>query len=218
MTPQQTALNALIGSRDLADSVAQAAAGDAVALAAVLSDLNTPSITKTDATLKFKDDLIDCPNVGATNANLILGSLAKAGRGELPELPGELCLSEWHALNGRGTNVSRPGVQAMLTAMSVADNWPDGLADAVKKIGVWQISPAENAGLAEVTEADLAELQTAITKAAAAEALETARMELWQTWQDVYNQNISPVLDGTEPTVANLDAGIVAALAALRGE
>jgi hypothetical protein len=52
----------------------------------------------------------------------------------------------------------------------------------------------------------------------AAEALETARMELWQTWQDVYNGNISPVLDGTEPTVANLDAGIVAALAALRGE
>jgi hypothetical protein len=57
-----------------------------------------------------------------------------------------------------------------------------------------------------------------VQDAAEAEALETARMELWQTWQDVYNANISPVLDGTEPTVANLDAGIVAGLAALRGE
>jgi hypothetical protein len=46
-----------------------------------------------------------------------------------------------------------------------------------------------------------------VQDAAEAEALETARMELWQTWQDVYNANISPVLDGTEPTVANLLAG-----------
>ena len=70
-----------------------------------------------------------------------------------------------------------------------------------------------------------AEVQTLIAAenqrvqaAATAAALDTARMELWQTWQDIYNQNISPVLDGTTPTVANLDAGIAAALAALRGE
>jgi len=41
----------------------------------------------------------------------------------------------------------------------------------------------------------------------AAEALETQRMELWQAWQALYNTHVSPVLDGTDPTVANLLAG-----------
>ena len=76
---------------------------------------------------------------------------------------------------------------------------------------------AEPTTLEEVQTVIDAETQR-VQDAAEAEALETARMELWQTWQDLYNANISPVLDGTEPTVANLDAGIVAALAALRGE
>jgi hypothetical protein len=82
---------------------------------------------------------------------------------------------------------------------------------------------------AGVTEADVqalidaetqrvADAADALAAQAAAEALETQRMELWQTWQALYNTHVSPVLDGTDPTVANLDAGIVAALAALRGE
>ena len=218
MTPDQQILNDLITSRGLSEQATLAVAGDAAAMAAVLADLNTPSVKQTDDSLKYKDDLIDCPGVGATLANTVLASLAKAGRGELPGLPSELCLSEWHALNGRGTVVSRPGVQQMLDAIAAADNWPQGLADAIKRIGVWQVSPADDKGLPEVTAEQVEATVDALAAQAAAEALETQRMALWQVWQDIYNPNISPVLDGTEPTVANLDAGIAAALAALRGE
>ena len=60
--------------------------------------------------------------------------------------------------------------------------------------------------------------ETDAATAAADQQLNMDRMTLWQTWQDLYNAHIATVLDGSEPPVANLDAGIGAALAALRGE
>jgi len=40
-------------------------------------------------------------------------------------------------------------------------------------------------------------------------------MATWETWNTAYNSHVSPVLDGAEPTVANLIAGLQAAIAEL---
>ena len=98
-----------------------------------------------------------------------------------------------------------------VTVAALAKNTGDGMlstedVEALKSLSVHVECPFMDVTTEQVIDA------------VTAETLSTARMTLWQTWQDIYNQNISPVLDGTEPTVANLDAGIVAALAALRGE
>ena len=125
-----------------------------------------------------------------------------------------------------------PLMASAFTAMSTAgiELWSDARQAMIDDIGtaagmtVEQIAQVKALGVtytavdADATVESVQSLIDAEAARVAAEALETARMELWQTWQDIYNQNISPVLDGTEPTVANLDAGIVAALAALRGE
>jgi hypothetical protein len=125
-----------------------------------------------------------------------------------------------------------PLMAGAFTAMSTTgiELWSDARQAMIDTIGTSagmtadQIAQVKALGVtytaidADATVESVQALIDAEAARVAAEALDTARMELWQTWQDVYNQNISPVLDGTEPTVANLDAGIVAALAALRGE
>ena len=67
----------------------------------------------------------------------------------------------------------------------------------------------------------LGEVNAAIdgeTARVAAEAVAVARMETQQAWQDLYNVHVSPVLDGTDPTVANLNAAIAAMAAEVGGE
>jgi hypothetical protein len=67
----------------------------------------------------------------------------------------------------------------------------------------------------------LGEVNAAIdgeTARVAAEAVEVARMETQQAWQDLYNVHISPVLDGASPTVENLHAAIAAMAVAVGGE
>jgi hypothetical protein len=114
-----------------------------------------------------------------------------------------------------------PLMASAFTAMSTAgiELWSDARQSLIEAIGaaagmtVEQIAQVKALGVtytavdADATVESVQALIDAEAARVAAEALETARMELWQTWQDVYNQNISPVLDGTEPTVANLLAG-----------
>ena len=56
------------------------------------------------------------------------------------------------------------------------------------------------------------------TARVAAEAVEVLRVETQQAWFELYNVHISPVLDGTEPTIQNLHAAIAAMAAEVGGE
>lgn len=116
---------------------------------AVDSVINTKSIKQTDSRRKLMDDLID--EVGAANANLILASIKKAGRDEIPGVPDQLAESEWHNLSGVGSDLSRPGIQAFIGGLAAADGWPEGLHTQVKEMGVWYVSPAEEKGLGTPT-------------------------------------------------------------------
>lgn len=124
-----------------------------------------------------------------------------------------LMASAFTAMSTTGIELWSDARQAMIDDIGTAAGMTVEQVAQVKALGV-----TYTAVDADATVESVQALIDAEAARVAAEALETARMELWQTWQDVYNQNIAPVLDGTEPTVANLDAGIVAALAALRGE
>ena len=124
-----------------------------------------------------------------------------------------LMASAFTAMSTTGIELWSDARQAMIDDIGTAAGMTVEQVAQVKALGV-----TYTAVDADATVESVQALIDAEAARVAAEALETQRMELWQTWQDVYNANISPVLDGTEPTVANLDAGIVAALAALRGE
>ena len=124
-----------------------------------------------------------------------------------------LMASAFTAMSTAGIELHSDARQAMIEQIGATAGMTADQIAQVKALGV-----TYTAVDADATVESVQSLIDAEAARVAAEALETARMELRQTWQDVYNQNISPVLDGTEPTVANLDAGIAAALAALRGE
>jgi hypothetical protein len=124
-----------------------------------------------------------------------------------------LMASAFTAMSTAGIELHSDARQAMIEQIGATAGMTAEQIAEVKALGV-----TYTAVDADATVESVQSLIDAEAARVAAEALETARMELWQTWQDAYNANISPVLDGTEPTVANLDAGIVAALAALRGE
>ena len=124
-----------------------------------------------------------------------------------------LMASAFTAMSTTGIELWSDARQAMIDDIGTAAGMTVEQVAQVKALGV-----TYTAVDADATVESVQSLIDAEAERVAAEALETQRMELWQTWQDVYNANISPVLDGTEPTAENLDAGIVAALAALRGE
>jgi hypothetical protein len=124
-----------------------------------------------------------------------------------------LMASAFTAMSTTGIELWSDARQAMIDTIGTAAGMTADQIAQVKALGI-----TYTAVDADATVESVQALIDAEAARVAAEALETARMELWQTWQDVYNANIAPVLDGTEPTVANLDAGIAAALAALRGE
>lgn len=149
ITEEQKQLAELIKSADL---VASADAGD---FDTITEQLNAASIEQTDSTRKVMDDLID--RVGAINANTVLNSLHKAGRGEIPQLAhvAQLCASEWHNLSGVGSDVSRPGLQSLLMSLAAVEQWPEGLADSVRKIGLWHVSLADERGIEPPTADEL---------------------------------------------------------------
>lgn len=209
MTPNPIA--ELIKSNDLA------ASADLGKFREIAIWLNDPGVEKIDDGRKIKDDLIDA--IGAMNANTVLASLSKAGRGELPGVPAELCSSEWHALNGVGTNVSRPGVQELIKGLAALDGWPDGLATKVCEIGRWQVSIAVDNGFDELTEDGL---QAAWLRYRQDEADDAAAIEqrnqteaLRLKFQAIYTTHVSAVVDSETPTTATLVAGLKAAVAAL---
>ena len=143
----------------------------------------------------------------ATTARTLAGVIQSAAATD------PLMASAFTAMSTTGIELWSDARQAMIDDIGTAAGMTVEQVAQVKALGV-----TYTAVDADATVESVQSLIDAEAAQVAAEALETARMELWQTWQDIYNQNISPVLDGTEPTVANLDAGIVAALAALRGE
>lgn len=145
--------------------------------------------------------------IDATTARTLAGVIQAAAATD------PLMASAFTAMSTTGIELWSDARQAMIDTIGTAAGMTADQIAQVKALGV-----TYTAVDADATVESVQSLIDAEAERVAAEALETARMELWQTWQDVYNQNISPVLDGTEPTVANLDAGIVAALAALRGE
>jgi hypothetical protein len=106
------------------------------------------------------------------------------------------------AMSTTGIELWSDARQAMIDTIGTAAGMTADQIAQVKALGV-----TYTAVDADATVESVQALIDAEAARVAAEALDTARMELWQTWQDVYNQNISPVLDGTEPTVANLLAG-----------
>ena len=145
--------------------------------------------------------------INATTARTLAGVIQSAAATD------PLMASAFTAMSTAGIELWSDARQAMIDDIGTAAGMTVEQVAQVKALGV-----TYTAVDADATVESVQSLIDAEAARVAAEALETARMELWQTWQDVYNQNIAPVLDGTEPTVANLDAGIVAALAALRGE
>ena len=159
-------------------------------------------IRKTDASRKIKDDLID--KVGAINANLVMASIAKAGRDEIPGVPDQLALSEWHNLSGVGSDMSRPGLQAFLDGVGMSEGWDSQLLQDVKEMGVWHISIAEDAGLedeeqtldqAEIEEAWFAwKLEQRITNARAQfeQAVDqfSTDAELKTAWEQAWEQSV----------------------------
>jgi hypothetical protein len=143
----------------------------------------------------------------ATTARTLAGVIQSAAATD------PLMASAFTAMSTTGIELWSDARQAMIDDIGTAAGMTAEQIAEVKALGV-----TYTAVDADATVESVQSLIDAEAAQVAAEALETARMELWQTWQDIYNGNISPVLDGTEPTAANLDAGIVAALAALRGE
>ena len=145
--------------------------------------------------------------INATTARTLAGVIQSAAATD------PLMASAFTAMSTTGIELWSDARQAMIDDIGTAAGMTVEQVAQVKALGV-----TYTAVDADATVESVQALIDAEAARVAAEALETQRMELWQTWQDVYNANISPVLDGTTPTVANLDAGIVAALAALRGE
>ena len=115
-----------------------------------------------------------------------------------------------------------PLMASAFTAMSTAgiELWSDARQSLIEAIGtaagmtVEQIAQVKALGVTYVAvdaDATVESVQALIDAEAArvaAEALETQRMVLMmETWQPLYNTRIASVLDGPDPSIANLLAG-----------
>ena len=111
-----------------------------------------------------------------------------------------------------------PLMASAFTAMSTAgiELWSDARQSLIEAIGtaagmtVEQIAQVKALGVTYVavdagaTVESVQALIDAEAERVAAEALETQRMALMETWQALYNTRISSVLDGPDPSIANL--------------
>ena len=135
-------LDKLIGRNDTAR-----AARDAGDDAAVLAALNAKTVKQTNNTLRTANwlmlefDAVVDPATGATEADVILGTLQAS---TVPRV-----IAAVAALSNNGIDVSNPQVQDMIPAMeagaaAAGAAWPDGLAERLMKRGVWYITPGED--------------------------------------------------------------------------
>ena len=135
----------------------------------------------------------------AATAETIAGVVKAAGDSN------PLMASAFVALSTVGLQLHTPARQALIEQIGQAAGMTAEQVALVKELGLTITHP-----YAEVTEQE-------VTDCIADYNREQMRMTTWQAWQDVYNAHVSPVLDGAEPTVANLIAGLQAAIAELEG-
>jgi len=115
----------------------------------------------------------------------------------------------WIALSTVGLQLYTADRQAMIEQLGAGNLSQEQIA-VVQELGVKQepkfpgVSEQDVVGCIAAHEAELEQ-----------QALEQLRMATWETWNTAYNSHVSPVLDGAEPTVANLIAGLQAAIAEL---
>ena len=137
--------------------------------------------------------------IDATTARLIAGVVQAAGQSD------PLMSSAFVALSTTGLQLHTAARQALIEQIGQAAGMTAEQIAVVKGLGLTITHP-----YAEVTEQE-------VTDCIADYNREQMRMTTWQAWQDAYNAHVSPVLDGTEPTVGNLIAGLQAALTELEG-
>jgi hypothetical protein len=117
----------------------------------------------------------------------------------------------WIALSTVGLQLYTADRQTMIEQLG-AGNLSQEQIVVVKELGVKQEPKFPG-----VSEQDVLNCIAAHEAELEQQALEQLRMATWETWNTAYNSHVSPVLDGAEPTFANLIAGLQAAIAELEG-
>jgi len=115
----------------------------------------------------------------------------------------------WIALSTVGLQLYTADRQAMIEQLGAGTLTAEQV-QVVKELGVKQEPKFPG-----VSEQDVLDCIAAHEAELEQQALEQLRMATWETWNTAYNSHVSPVLDGAEPTVANLIAGLQAAIAEL---
>jgi hypothetical protein len=110
-----------------------------------------------------------------------------------------LMASAFTAMSTTGIELYSDSRQAMIETIGTAAGMTADQIAQVKALGVTYV--AVDAG---ATVESVQALIDAEAERVAAEALETQRMALMETWQALYNTRISSVLDGPDPSIANL--------------
>jgi hypothetical protein len=120
-----------------------------------------------------------------------------------------LIYSAFIALSTVGLQLYSEERQAMIEQLGAGTLTAEQV-QVVKELGVKQEPKFPG-----VTEQDVVDCIAAHEAELEQQALEQLRMATWETWNSAYNANVSTVLDGEAPTVANLIAGLQAAIAEL---
>ena len=110
-----------------------------------------------------------------------------------------LMASAFTAMSTTGIELWSDARQAMIEAIGTAAGMTVDQIAQVKALGVTYTAIDEGATVESVQA-----LIDAEAERVAAEALETQRMALMETWQALYNTRISSVLDGPDPSIVNL--------------
>jgi uncharacterized protein (DUF433 family) len=117
--------------------------------------------------------------------------------------------SAFIALSTVGLQLYTPDRQAMIEMLGAGNLTAEQIA-TVKSLGV-----VSTPKYTDLTEQDVLDCIAAHEAELEQQALEQLRMATWEAWNSAYNANVSTVLDGEAPTVANLIAGLQAAIAEL---
>jgi hypothetical protein len=142
------------------------AAADARQFQAGDDALSDRTIERINSDPQGKAELIAATS--GSEANVVLRSVWRAGNGQVAAVStlAQLFLSDWHAISGRGVDMSRKGLRDALRLLATAELWPAGLLDRVLAMGRWWVSPKEDAGLQAVTVDDIEATWTAYRAAA----------------------------------------------------
>ena len=152
--------------------------------------LNAPTIEQRDDTLRSTGWLMQNltavvdPTTGATEADLVLGTLQRA---TVPRVR-----AAYDRMSAVGIDLSEPQVQAMLPFLAVGGKWPAGLADRIAAAGVKTVSLVEATGLESVT------------AAVCQVAYESASLQ--RDWATVQNEVINPATNDRKQLVIALRA------------